>query len=312
MSSGRAGSASGVPITLIKWGGSLITDKSRPETDRPEVLQRLARELARALEERAELAGRLVLGHGSGSFGHVAAARYRVHRGRLPTHRGEMGDASGEQPPSREEQLLGVSITQRRAAELHRRVLEALAEGGVATFSIAPSSALVTRAGEPVAFEVEPLVRALEAGLLPVTYGDVVMDRHQGFAICSTEGVFAALVEELAQGKGARSAGGELPVGRILWLGETAGVWGEEGETLPQITPATAGEILESVGGSAGTDVTGGMLHRVESAVELARRGVSSFIGDGREEGLLTRLLAVPDLPETRRGEIPGTWVRPE
>ena len=33
-------------ITLVKLGGSLLTDKRRPETDRPKVIARLAREIA--------------------------------------------------------------------------------------------------------------------------------------------------------------------------------------------------------------------------------------------------------------------------
>jgi len=223
--------------------------------------------------------GRLVLGHGSGSFGHVAAAQYEVHRG---LHKPE--------------QRTGISLTQRQAAELHRRVVEALAEAGATPFSIAPSSALVTAGGRPVAFAREPLVRALQAGLLPVVYGDVVMDREQGCAICSTEAVFDALVAELPEHG--------LEVGRIFWLGETAGVWDAQGNTLSRITPGTAEKVLAAVTGAAGTDVTGGMAHRLQTALRLARRGITSWIGDGREPGLLQRALA---------GEaVPGTWVVPD
>lgn len=274
------------PRTLVKWGGSLITDKGQPGRDRPRVLARLAREVAAALGERPELAGRVVLGHGSGSFGHVAAWQHRVHEG------------LDDDAEITRERLLGVALTQRRAAELHRRVLDALAEAGVATFSVSPSSALVTAAGSPGSFAVEPVIRALALGLIPVVYGDVVMDREQGFAICSTEGVFDALVAAEA-----------LAVERILWLGETAGVWDEHGETIPRITPATWEDVRQAVGGSAGTDVTGGMLHRVESAVELARRGVVSFIGDGRRPGLLTRLLTADEAFQPGREQEGGTWV---
>jgi isopentenyl phosphate kinase len=278
-------------VTLVKLGGSLLTDKRRPETDRPRVVARLAREIGAALASRAELAGRLVLGHGSGSFGHVAAARHEIHRGmREP------------------EQRIGVAITQRQAAELHRRVLRALAEAlgaaGTAPFSIAPSSAMVTAGDERAVFALEPLVRALEVGLVPVVYGDVVMDRDQGWAICSTETVFEALVDGLPEHG--------LRVGRVLWLGETAGVWDVEGRTIRRVSPATAPGALEAVGGSAGTDVTGGMVHRLETALELARRGVVSWIGDGREPGLLERALGSGEAPGDLPGKIPGTWVVPD
>lgn len=269
-------------VTLLKLGGSLLTDKRRPETDRPEVIARLAREIAAALPH---LDGRLIIGHGSGSFGHVAAEQYRIH--------------DGLQEPG---QRLGASITQRQAAELHRRVIDALIEAlsgsDTGPFSIAPSSVLVTAGGRPVVFALHSLMRALAVGLIPVVYGDVLMDWDQGCAIGSTELVFQALVEALPE-RG-------LEVRRILWLGETAGVWDTEGEVIPRITPATAEEALPAVGGSAGTDVTGGMRHRVETALELARQGNASWIGDGREPGLLQRAL------EGAEGEeLPGTWVVP-
>lgn len=59
---------------LIKWGGSVITDKSRENTLKPELLKRLADELSRYLELHPDC--RVILGHGAGSFGHPQAYRY--------------------------------------------------------------------------------------------------------------------------------------------------------------------------------------------------------------------------------------------
>jgi len=276
-----------MPVTLVKLGGSLLTDKKTPETDRPGVIARLAQEIGAV----SPLEGGLIVGHGSGSFGHVVAARFEVHRGlRRP-----------------EKQRPGVSLTQQRAAELHRRVVCALAAAleprGTGPFSIAPSSALVTAGGRPAALALEPVVLALAAGLVPVIYGDIVMDREQGCAICSTEGVFEALVDGLPKHG--------LQVSKILWLGETGGVWDVDGQPIPRITPATAEGALEAVGGSAGTDVTGGMRHRVETALELARRGIASWIGDGREPGRLQQALAAHDIGSAAE-PVPGTWVVPD
>ena len=47
-------------LVFIKLGGSVITDKTQPETARPEVIQRLAREVASARLARPEL--QLLLG----------------------------------------------------------------------------------------------------------------------------------------------------------------------------------------------------------------------------------------------------------
>jgi isopentenyl phosphate kinase len=258
--------SSGEPreVVLVKLGGSLVTDKRRPQAARPAVIRRLAGELAAALA--APGAPAVALGHGSGSFGHAAAA--------------EHGIAAGV---ARRDQLPGVAATQARAAELHRRIVAALAAAGAAPFSIAPSSALVASGGRPAAWSAEPVALALRLGLLPVVYGDVVLDRARGVAICSTEQVLVALAERLPE-HGFRAA-------RALWLGVTDGVLDPAGRTIPTLDardPAAAA----AAGAAAGTDVTGGMRHRVETALALARRGIESWILDGRPPGALAAALA--------------------
>ena len=258
-------------LTLLKLGGSLITEKARPETPRREVIARLAGEIARATRD---LPGRLIVGHGSGSFGHVAAR--------------ESGIAAGLRSP---DQLPGVSRTQERAAALHHLVIEALVEAGALPFSIAPSSCLVAEAGRPVAFAAEPLLLALDRGLLPVLYGDVVTDRVWGISICSTEKLFEMLARTLAeQGRTVR---------RALWLGETDGLYDAEGQTVPRISIGDRDRAAEAIGAPSGTDVTGGMLHRVETALALARLGIPSRLANGLVPGLLERALRGEDVPGT-------------
>ena len=58
-------------IVFLKMGGSLITEKDRPYTVRVDVIRRIADEINQAIKENPDL--KVVLGHGSGSFGHTAA-----------------------------------------------------------------------------------------------------------------------------------------------------------------------------------------------------------------------------------------------
>ena len=249
-------------VVLVKLGGSLITDKRRSETARTDVIERLAREL----EEVGQNEVRLVLGHGSGSFGHVAAARHGIHEG-------------VETP----EQLLGVTETQDRAATLNRLVIGALRRNGVAAFSLAPSSFLVSAGGTPAELWIESLLDALHLGMLPVVYGDVVMDRELGASISSTEAVFLALAERL-QARG-------VIVRRSIWLGETDGIYDSRGDTIEELQLEAIGEVLDQIEGASGTDVTGGMRHRLETAASLAELGVESWIANGLEPGLLAQIL---------------------
>ena len=260
-------------VVLLKLGGSLITEKAQPETPRSKVLIRLIEEIVR---DAAERPFRLIVGHGSGSYGHVAAQRFDL--------------ASGIQSA---DQIPGVSYTQERAAMLHRLVVTGLEIAGALPFSIAPSSCVVAAAGQPVAFEDEPFFLALGQGLIPVLYGDVVMDREWGASICSTERLFELVVRRLLE-RGWK-------VRRVLWLGETDGLYDAAGKTVPRLSAAGFLKAARAIGAPAGTDVTGGMLHRVETALALARLGVPSLLANGLTPDLLEKAL--------RGEEVAGTVI---
>jgi len=214
------------------------------------------------------------VGHGSGSFGHVAARRFGLAEGIRSA-----------------DQLPGISLTQQRAAALHRLVVEALAEAGALPYSIAPSSCIVAAGGRPAAFADEPLLLALGRGLLPVLYGDVVLDRERGVSICSTEQVFETVAARLPE-RGWK-------VRRALWLGETDGLWDDAGRTVPRVSAAGFAEAARAIGDPSGTDVTGGMRHRVETALALARLGVPSLLLNGLTPGLLEQALRGEDVVGT-------------
>jgi isopentenyl phosphate kinase len=258
---------------LIKLGGSLLTDKESPETAHPERIERLAQEIAAARETAESKGERIVLGHGSGSFGHVAAAAAGLGKGPLDP-----------------KALAGASRTQERAAALHIQVLEALRAAGLAPFSLAPSSFLVAESGVAVDRFLPPLAHALRLGLLPVIYGDVVLDRTWGASIASTE----AVLSEIASGL----PGLGIETSRALWLGETDGVYDAAGTTIRHLAKIEDAAI----GAARGTDVTGGMRLRIETCLALACRGIPSTILDGRAPGRLAAAIRGEDVPGTRIG----------
>jgi isopentenyl phosphate kinase len=229
------------------------------------VIRRLAAEIAAAAAGRG--ATRLIVGHGSGSYGHVAAA-----------------DAGLTPGADARRRLAGIARTQRRAAELHRLVIAALDDAGARPFSLAPSSFLTARRGRVAAIFADPIFAALDLGLLPVVYGDVVIDTTRGAAILSTEDVFLGIAAE-AQRRG-------MAVARAVWLGETAGVYAPDGATIPLLDRRGAAREARRVRGAAGIDVTGGMALRLATAARLAGLGIESLLVDGRvARGLRPALL---------------------
>ena len=234
----------GAPMVFLKLGGSLITDKTRPETARLDVLDQLAGELQAARTEAPHL--RILLGHGSGSFGHAAAARYGTRRG--------VSGAAG---------WLGFAEVADAAARLNRIVVERLLAAGVPVWSIQPSASARCHDGQLAVWQSEAIELALERGLMPLVYGDTVLDSVRGGTIASTEELFGWLTPRLT------------PV-RIVLAGVVDGVYDSDPLTnpaaapIPMITPATLPDIAAQLGGSHGVDVTGGMLSKVSEMCRLA------------------------------------------
>lgn len=257
-------------VVIVKLGGSLITDKGRLASLRADVLRRLCGEISEALGLMPEA---LLVAHGSGSFGHAAAEVHGLSAGARAT-------------------TAGIAETQAQARRLHELVLAALREAGVECFSFVPGSAMVMDEAVEVSLHAEPLRLALELGLVPVSFGDVVLDRSRGASICSTEVLLSAVVASLSQQP--------FRVRRILWLGDTDGVYDEAGETIPEISRESSAAVLARVGEAAGTDVTGGMRLRIETGLRLAVEGVTSHLVNGLETGLLRRALLNQETSGTR------------
>jgi isopentenyl phosphate kinase len=228
-------------LQFLKLGGSLITDKSRPYTLRPEILKQVVGQIAAAWAEIHGL--RLLLGHGAGSFAHISAKRHG-------TRQGIQGAAGWE----------GFARVWRDAASLNRVVMDALHLAGLPAVAFPPSACITSDDRQVVAWNLKPLRQALDAGILPVIYGDVIFDLSLGGTIFSTEDLFAYLARRLKPE-------------RILLAGIEPGVWADYPlceRIAADIHPENVSEIAPVLEGSAATDVTGGMVSKVRQMLDLA------------------------------------------
>jgi isopentenyl phosphate kinase len=257
-------------LVFLKLGGSLITDKTREATPRLDVLARLAGEIAQVRAARPDL--RLLVGHGSGSFGHVVGRRYGTRDG--------VRDPLGWR---------GFAETAAAAARLNRLVTDALLAAGIPAWSLQPSASARCHDGELQELDERPIVEALARGLVPLVYGDVALDDVRGGTIISTEEIFAWLALRL------RPA-------RIILLGVVDGVYSSDplrdpaAERRPRLTPAEAARWGGALGGSHGVDVTGGMLAKVQimAGLVMALPGLRVQLASGEVAGRLTQLLTDP------------------
>lgn len=231
------------PLIFLKLGGSLITDKRQTESVRHEVLTRLAAELAAVRQANPQV--RLIIAHGSGSFGHVHAKRYGTRAGVRTA-----------------EEWMGFALTADAAARLNRLVISALLAAGVPAWSLQPSALLRCVDGQVARGMIDNIEQALACGLVPVVFGDVALDDVRGGTIASTEEIFEWLALHL------------LPQ-RIVLAGEVDGIYTADpqlhatAQRIPLITPRTLQDLQAVVGESHGVDVTGGMAAKVAQAVRM-------------------------------------------
>lgn len=245
-------------LVFLKLGGSLITVKNQPHTPRLGVLERVAQEVASARAQDPGL--QILLGHGSGSFGHVPGNQYHTRLG--------VKSAAEWQ---------GFAEVWRQARELNHLVMAALEKAGLPARAYPPSARVIARGGKVSTWNVFSLLNALEDGLLPVIYGDVAFDSGRGGTILSTEELFSYLAYQL------------LP-SQLLFAGLEMGVWADfptNTSLIAEITPASFPQVEAGLRGSASTDVTGGMLEKVRLTVSLVEAipGLSAMIYSGETPG---------------------------
>jgi isopentenyl phosphate kinase len=261
-------------MIFLKLGGSLITDKSRREHAHHALIERLAFEIAEALDAKPDLT--LLLGHGSGSFGHQAAAKYNTH----------MGAETAQD-------WRGFAQVWAAAQRLHHIVLRALWKARLPAVGFSPSASAVCSAGKLSELATTPLENALSAGLLPVVHGDVAFDRVQGACILSTESIFSYLAPILKPQ-------------RVLLAGLDAGVLNYLSEVAEPLAQLRADDLKEAeVQGAPSPDVTGGMAGKVRVAFDLLAEhpDVELRIFTGSPAG---------SVRDTLLGAAPGTLLLPD
>jgi len=261
-------------LLFLKLGGSLITDKTQPHTPRLGTIYRLANEIAEVWKSNPSQ--HLLLGHGSGSFGHVPARKYSTRQG-VRTW----------------EEWKGFVEVWREASALNHLVVDALSEVGLPAVAFSPVASVTVLDGKVEAWNLSPIEAALEAGLLPVVYGDVVFDKVLGGTILSTEDLFSHLAHMLHP--------------RLFLLaGLEEGVWADYpvcSHLAKEITSLVLPNFVSSIDGSNTIDVTGGMKSKVQLSLELVDEipGLEIRIFSGETPGTLIRALS---------GEPVGTLLR--
>jgi isopentenyl phosphate kinase len=230
--------------TVLKLGGSVVTDKSTPETVDEDRLDAAVAAIANAAAEGRAAAGgaragggpSLVVVHGGGSFGHHNAEKHGV------------SDTVGTRDA---DAVFEIHDAMRR---LNDAVVTRLQDAGVPALPVHPLSAAARDADDGLSLPLESTATMLSEGFVPVLHGDVVVHADAGATIVSGD----ELVTTLARG---------LDADRVGLCSTVPGVLDADDEVIPEITAFD--DVAAVLGGSETTDVTGGMAAKVRALLEL-------------------------------------------
>ncbi len=227
--------------TVLKLGGSVITDKHEPETIDHDALETAATILGKASETTD-----LVLVHGGGSFGHPAAVEHGI----------SADDGSHEAE--------SVVAVHRAMGRLNDAVIDVLQSKGVPAVPVRPLSLLTKQVADTQSLvcPTEPVQTMLAEGFVPVLHGDVVVSLGQGATVVSGDDIVVAIAEALS-------------APRVGVCSTVPGVLDQNGEVIPEIT--NYAEVAAALGESDATDVTGGMAGKVKAL--LGVDGTASIFG---------------------------------
>jgi isopentenyl phosphate kinase len=239
-------------LRILKLGGSVVTHKDQDYTAHLENIKRLSREIAVASQYP------LIIVHGGGSFGHPHAKKHSI--------------ADGFKDES---QLTGFSETHQAMVKLNKIIVDTLLSEGVPAFSLSASSMIKTEGKRLKDFDSSIVEGFIKTGLVPVLYGDAVLDSEQGFAILSGD----QLIAKLAVAFKAET---------VIFGSDVDGIFTDNpklNKDAELIETVSVNNVEANVGDATHTDVTGGMLGKLSEAAEIVKAGSDVLMINAFESG---------------------------
>lgn len=264
---------------LIKLGGSSITDVQKPLTPKRREISRLLREIT-----EAKRVGNfdVIIGHGSGSFGHAPSKKYKINERGVSDNRG----------------LIGAVITEQETSMLNRIVIDVAAKNKIPVFSFAPHSFGIASNLQFTVSYGGHIISAMKVGFIPLVYGDIVIDSVRGAADISTEEVLRSLSTVIRP--------------NLIVIGtDVDGLFTKDPKTnkdaklIDVVSSSSIAQALKCARGSTKIDSTGGMNTKVSSLYAAVQSsGAIGYIVNATKRGLLRDVLLGQ--------EVIGTVFRPE
>lgn len=253
-------------MILIKLGGSVITNKSKYMTFNRHHVSRLCEEIKRSGKD-------VMIVHGAGSFGHVIAKEHRLQDGYI----------SDSQIPG----IVKVSFDMR---DLNSRMMDEMVDAGIDAVSIPTGSCFQMEDGELIG-NTDILKGYVDLGIMPVMFGDVVLDRKKRFGICSGDKIIEFLADLFNPE-------------RVIFVSDVDGLFTENPKTsknaklIETVDHSTLNDV--STVSTEIADVTGGVREKMESMLRMCTPERDCILLNGKVKDRLYNALMGDDFIGTR------------
>jgi len=232
-------------LVVLKLGGSVVTIKNGIMQSRKGAINRLAKAIAQARLEQPGLS--LILVNGAGCFGHAVVKKHEIKDGVRTL-----------------EQKIAFADTHWCVNQLNQIIVRALLDAGVPAIGLPPSSLLDQENKRIANFDLTKVRQFIEFGMVPVFYGDFVLDSVQGGSVVSGDQIVPYLARE-------------LKATRMIFASDVDGVCDSDPKTNPNavcvrlVCEKNKYEVLAKLEGAKTTDVTGGMKGKINELLEEAK-----------------------------------------
>jgi isopentenyl phosphate kinase len=240
--------------TIVKLGGSVITEKDHPETLDGPALDDAIDAITDALAA-GEISD-LVVVHGAGSFGHHHASNHGVSKTEGSGSSDDAGRAGNGAGCADEEMSSATAVVEIHGAmkTLNQFVLARFHDRDVPAVPVHPFSAASRDRDADLTLPTTHVETMLGEGFVPVLHGDVVAHEGEGVTILSGDEV----VTSVAEG---------IDADRVGFCSTVPGVLDDADEVISEIR--SYDEVAAYLGESDATDVTGGMAGKVRTLLDL-------------------------------------------
>ncbi|MDO8609875.1 MAG: hypothetical protein Q7R95_04960, partial [bacterium] len=171
----------------------------------------------------------------------------------------------------------------RDAMEINRIIMDIFIEEQLPALSFRPLSCMVSKNGLLSQSFFEPILQAIIQNFIPVVYGDVIFDKSWKTTIFSGETTIFYLIPYLIKKR--------FSINSIIQVSNYNGIHDINGKTVPLITNKNWSIIKKHIFSSNVPDVTGGMNHKIETALKIAKMGIKTIIIDGTNPNNLLKVI---------------------